>query len=78
MAEKLELSLPNISYIETGKVFPSVETQEKICQVLNLKYCDLYQFNELPDINEMKTEIINAMNKNPEIIEKIYKIFMFI
>ena len=77
LAEKLDISLPNISYIENGKTYPSVETQEKLCKVLNVKYVDLYMFDKTPSEEEMKEEILQALNNNPKLLKIFYKIYKF-
>ena len=77
LAEKIDISLPNISYIENGKTYPSVDTQEKLCKILKIKYQDLYAFDELPTVKEMKMEILNAIKEKPAIIEKLYRFYKF-
>ena len=77
LAEALDVSLPNISYIETGKTYPSVETQEKLCKVLDVKYPDLYMFDEMPDEEYMKKTLINVINNRPDIIKKLYNFYRF-
>ena len=78
LSEKLDISLPNISYIETGKTYPSVETQEKICKVLGVDYHELYMFYKIPSEKEMQEELIQAMQSNPNIIQKLYKFYKFL
>ena len=77
LAEALNVSLPNISYIETGKTYPSVETQEKLCKVLKVNYPDLYMFEEMPDEKYMKAVLIKALDENPALIQKLYNFYRF-
>lgn len=78
LAEKLDISLPNISYIETGKTYPSVETQEKICKVMGINYHELYMFYDAPSNEEMIDELLKAMNSNEDITKKLYKFYKFL
>lgn len=62
-SEKIGMNRNSLSKIETGETYPKPETLEKIKQILNVDYSDLYTFNEnkneqLKSIN-MKLEKIN-------------------
>lgn len=72
LAEALDIALPNISYIENGRTFPSVETQEKLCNVLNVKIYELYVFDDEVSETDMKNEIIESLN-DPAITLRLYK-----
>lgn len=76
LAELAEIGTPNISYIENGKFYPTVETLEKICKALNVKPFELYMFDSEKSILEMKSEMINELDKNEKLLKQMYKIFL--
>ena len=76
LAELVEIGTPNISYIENGKFYPTVETLEKICKALNVKPFELYMFDSEKSILEMKSEMINELDKNEKLLKQMYKIFL--
>lgn len=78
LAELLNIGLPNISYIENGKTYPSVCTVEKICKVLNVEPYELYRFTLNGNNSEKKEELINAIEKDNNMLEKLYKIFLIL
>lgn len=75
LAELVEIGTPDISYIENGKFYPTVETLEKICKALNVKPFELYMFDSEKSILEMKSEMINELDKNEKLLKQMYKIF---
>lgn len=75
LAEKIGIGLPSMSYIETGKNFPSPETMQKICSVFNIEPYELYMFNHHKNDEEMLNEIINAVKGNSKLLRQIYKFY---
>ena len=71
LAETIGIALPNISYIETGKTFPSVETQEKLCDALGIKIYEFYMFDEEISEEDMKQEIMDNL-KNSTMTLRLY------
>lgn len=45
-SEKVGINRNSLSKIETGETYPKSETLERIKQVLNIDYSDLFVFNE--------------------------------
>lgn len=78
LADLLGIGLPNISYIENGKTYPSVYTVEKICEVLNVEPYDLYNFTLSKDEKQKRNELINAIEKDPQLLEKLYQIYLIL
>ena len=76
LAELLGIGLPNISYIENGKTYPSVYTVEKICNVLNVEPFELYNFTLNKDHTQKKNEMFETLEKDEELFEKLYRIFL--
>jgi len=72
LAEKIGIGTPNISYFETGKFTPAIETMQKIAQVLEVEMYELYMFKKEKSIDEIRTELINAINSDEMTARKIY------
>lgn len=70
LAELIGIEPPSLSYIETGKFSPSMETVQKLSKVLNI---DIWEFFYVENYSneEMIVEINEAMKNN----EKLVKIF---
>ena len=65
----------NLSKIETGQTFPSVDTLEKISKKLDCNYSILFDFENLNDILSLRNSAIRNINKlNNENLIKISKI----
>jgi len=76
LAERIGIGTPNISYFETGKFSPAIETLQKIAQVLDVEVYELYMFKPLKSTNEIKTELINAINSDEELSKLLYKFYI--
>ena len=74
LAELIGIEVPSMSNIETGKYAPSIETLQKLSEVLDAKPWEFYYFDEIsPD--EMKQELINALDENQKLLKIIYKFY---
>lgn len=71
LAELIDIETPSLSYLETGKYAPSIETLQKLSQVLGVKPWEFYYFDEISD-QEMKDEIIKALDGNQKLLKTIY------
>ncbi|MDE6138678.1 MAG: helix-turn-helix domain-containing protein [Candidatus Gastranaerophilales bacterium] len=78
LAEKVGIGTPNISYFETGKFSPSVDTLQKIAEVLDVEIYELYMFQPLKSINEIRTELISGMDSDEKILRMLYKFYLSI
>ncbi len=78
LAEKVGIGTPNISYFETGKFSPSIETLQKIAQVLNVEVYELYMFQPLKSSEEIKKELVQSMDSDEEILRMLYKFYLSI
>ena len=76
LAEKIGIGVANISYIENGKTFPSVDTLEKICKTLQFEPFDLFNFTICKKSLDMRKEIVQAIDSNSQLLESIYRIVM--
>ncbi len=71
LAELVDIGMPNISYIENGKFYPTVETLEKICKALNVKPFELYMFDSERNINEIKEEMFKELENNEKLLKQM-------
>lgn len=60
-----------MSYIETGKFAPSIETLQKLAEVLDVAPWEFYYFEELTQ-DEMITQINQALKNNKQLTEIVY------
>lgn len=74
LAELIGIEVPSLSNIETGKYAPSIETLQKLSEVLQVKPWEFYYFNELTD-NEMKQELIKALDSNQKLLLVLYNFY---
>ena len=77
LAEIVGIVVPNISYIECGKLAPSVETFEKIANALGVEPFELYRFN-LKSNEEIKKELFCALEGDEKLLKLIYEYFLSI
>lgn len=76
LAEFVGINTANISYIETGKYAPSIENFEKIALALGVQPVELYMFEPLKDANEIKAELMEAFEKDEDLMRLIYKFYL--
>ncbi len=71
LAELINIEIPSLSNIETGKFAPSIETLQKLSEVLEVEPWEFYYFNEISN-EKMKKVIYEKMDKNPSLIKVVY------
>lgn len=76
LAEQVGIGTPNISYFETGKFTPAVETLEKIAKALDVEIYELYMFKPLKSVPEIKKELIEKINSEDELAKLLYKFYL--
>ena len=75
LAELVGIEPPSLSYIETGKFAPSVETLQKLALTLQVNIREFYYFKPLS--NEcMIRELNDAMEKDRTLTQIFYNLFM--
>lgn len=72
LADAVGIHDKNISKIENGNNFPSAETLTAIVKALNIEYYELFLFDNEIDYEQMKKEIIQALDNKKNIIS-LYK-----
>ncbi len=75
LAELVDIGTPNISYIENGKFAPSNETLQKIAKALDVSPSELYNFDEFKNVNDIKKELFDALDKDDKVLKVIYGVF---
>lgn len=78
LAEKIGIGTPNISYFETGKFAPSIETLQKLAQVFGVEIYELYMFQPLKPTSEIKQELAKAIESDEKILRLLYKFYITI
>ena len=78
LAEKIGIGTPNISYFETGKFAPSIETLQKLAQVFGIEIYELYMFQPLKPTSEIKQELAKAIESDEKILRLLYKFYITI
>lgn len=76
LAELVGIGTPNISYFETGKFTPAIETLEKIAKALDVEIYELYMFKPLKSVPEIKKELIEKINSEDELAKLLYKFYL--
>ena len=74
LAELIDIETPSLSYLETGKYAPSVETLQKLSKVLDVKPREFYFFTDLSD-EDKKNELKKALYENPKLIKMLYNFY---
>lgn len=74
LAELVGIEPPSLSYIETGKFSPSVETLQKLADVLNVGVWEFYYFDTLSN-GQMIEELTAAMSRNENLTKIFYNLF---
>ena len=76
LAEKMQIATRTLCGIENGENFVKAETLEKLCNVFNISYFELFAFDHIKPREELLEEIFNDIVsfKSREKIETIYKI----
>jgi len=54
LAEMIGIEPPSLSYLETGKYAPSIETLQKLSEILNVAPWEFYYFSKLDDCEKRK------------------------
>ena len=73
LAELVGIEPPSLSYIETGKFAPSIETMQKLSKFLEVEMWEFYRVENLTH-GEMVAEINKEMNKNEKLTRIFYNI----
>lgn len=78
LAEKTGVFPRNISKIECGQTFVTSQTLAKIISVLEVKPSDLFNFEHNQDKDELKQELIHAIQNETVDINLMYRFYQSI
>ena len=76
LAEHLDIGVANISYIETGRFAPSVDTLAKLSEIFKLPVYKFYMFEHLQSVEEIRKELIDAIINDDKLTYDMYKFYM--
>ena len=78
LAEKIDITQRTLSKIECGSNFVTSETLSKIINALNVKACDLFDFEHKKDLKALKDELLTAIKNETTDIRLLYKFYKII
>ncbi|MCD8377665.1 MAG: helix-turn-helix domain-containing protein [Candidatus Gastranaerophilales bacterium] len=74
LAEMVCVEPASISNIENGRNYPSFATLEKIIQVLDITFIEVFEFEQHQPKEDLMKEIYLLLTNNPDKIQDVYKI----
>ena len=74
LAELIGIEPTALSNIVTGRNYPLMSTLEKLLQVLEVDFSEVFNFEHLNDDKNLQAEIEQILNNNPERMKDFYKI----
>ncbi len=74
LAELINIEPPSLSYLETGKYAPSIDTLQKLSEVLDVQPWEFYYFSDISD-EQKKEELNKALENNPKLLKIIYNFY---
>lgn len=73
-AEIIGVEPTTLSNIVTGRNYPLISTLEKILMVLDADFSDVFQFEHHNSNADLKAEIENLLENNPDRMKDFYRI----
>lgn len=74
LAEMIDIETPSLSYLETGKYSPSIETLQKLSEALGVQPWEFYYFSDCSD-EEKKEQLKQALDKDPKLVKILYSVY---
>ena len=74
LAELVGLEPTSISNIENGYNYPTFQNLEKIANILNVTFVDIFKFEHHKEAENLILEINEILKNNPEKTKDFYKI----
>lgn len=71
-SEKINIEPQSLSNIERGKFAPSIETLQKIASVLCVKPYELYLFEAISPIEEIRKDLIRVISESDVMAIELY------
>lgn len=76
LAEIIGIEPRNILKIENAQTFPRVQTLEKLADAFECTAKELFSFEHLDEIEEMRQKVIDAVQKDDDIVKLVYKMIV--
>lgn len=74
LAELVGIEPTALSNIVTGRNYPLMSTLEKILQVLEVDFSDVFQFEHHNETKELQELIAEILNSHPDRMKDFYRI----
>ena len=74
LAELINIETPSLSYLETGKYAPSIDTLQKLSEVLQVQPWEFYYFSQVSD-EQKKEELKKALDNDPKLLKILYNFY---
>ncbi|MCR5261902.1 MAG: helix-turn-helix domain-containing protein [Candidatus Gastranaerophilales bacterium] len=78
LAEKLGIGCPNVSYIETGKYAPRLNTLIKMAQIFDAEMYEFFIFESHISKENVKETLLKMINKDEMLMRLMYRIYLAI
>lgn len=75
-AEKINIEPQSLSNIERGKFAPSIETLQKISWALCVEPYELYLFEEISPIGEIRKKLISIIDESDIVAIELYNYYL--
>lgn len=75
LAEKIGIGTNNISYFETGRYTPTLETMKKLADALDTEIYEFYIFTPQKTYEDIKLELIKEINLNEKSTRQLYNYY---
>lgn len=74
LAELIGVEPTTLSNIVTGRNYPLMSTLEKILQVLDVEFSEVFKFEHHNDNKDLQAAIEQLLSNNPDRMKDFYKI----
>lgn len=78
LAELAGIETPSLSNIENSKNYPNNETLEKLSDALKIRPYELYMFDYYLPTEKLIKEMLDYMQNDENLTQKMYRYFMCI
>ncbi len=75
LSERIKIDPKSLSCIEVGKNYPTPENLAKIAEALDVRICELFNFEYLVDSNILYNEMFENLKNNEKLIRLVYKFY---
>lgn len=76
LAEVIGIEPRNLLRIENAQTFPRVCTLQKLMEVFECSPNELFSFEHLSDINNMRKKVLERLESDDELVRLVYKIII--